>query len=274
MFCSRSVATLLLAVFAGNGASAAGLAAHRAIYDLVLDAELPGTQVDKARGRIAFQFTGTACEGYTIMLRQVTSLDTGEGQETVSDLRNESWENAGATTYRFKTQNYVNEQIREDVTGTVTRQKNNALSVRVTKPKPANFVLPGRVHLPTEHTRAMLAAAERGERLLSAKIYDGSPDGRKVYETLTVIGGPEAHDENKPAPYPALRGLKSYPVTTSYFEIGQADRLPAYTLSFDLYENGVSSGLRLNYGNFALKGKLQSVELLPQKPCPAAPSKR
>lgn len=57
--------------------------------------------------------------------------------------------------------------------------------------------------------------------------------------------------------------------------MGTADRLPAYTLAFDLYENGISSALRLNYGNFALKGKLQSVELLPQKPCnpPAAPKR-
>jgi hypothetical protein len=274
MFRKTSVLAVLLSGIAMSDAPAASLAAHRAIYDLVLDAELPGTQVDKARGRIAFQFTGTACEGYTIMLRQVTSLDTGEGQETVSDLRNESWENANSTSYRFKTQNYVNEQIRENVTGTVTRQKGDTLSVRVTKPKPANFTLPGKIYLPTQHTRAMLEAAERGQRLLSAKIYDGSPDGRKIYETLTVIGGAELHDESKPTSYPALKGLKSYPVTTSYFEVGQADRLPAYTLSFDLYENGVSSALRLNYGNFALKGKLQSVELLPQKPCATPAAKR
>jgi hypothetical protein len=274
MFRKSFVLAVVLAVISTNEAPAASLAAHRAIYDLVLDAERPGTQVDKARGRIAFQLTGTQCEGYTITLRQVTSLDTGEGQETVSDLRNESWENAASTNYRFKTQNYVNEQIREDVIGTVMRQKNEALSVRVTKPKTANFTLPGKIYLPTQHTRAMLDTAERGEKLLSAKIFDGSPDGRKVYETLTVIGGPELHDEKTPAPYPALAALRRYPVTTSYFEIGQADRFPAYTLSFDLYENGVSSALRLNYGNFALKGKLQSVELLPQKPCAPPPTKR
>jgi hypothetical protein len=255
-------------------ASAAPLKPHRAFYDLMLDAEQPGTQVDKAKGRIAFQLTGNECEGYTITLRQVTALDTGEGQETVSDLRNESWENAASTSYRFKTQNFVNDQLREDVTGAVQRQKNNALAVRVTKPKLTNFVIPGRVYLPTEHTRAMLAAAERGERLLSANLYDGSPDGRKVYETLTVIGAAVLPDEKTPAPYAALAGLKRYPVATSYFEQGQADRVPAYTLSFELFENGVSSGLRLNYGNFALKGKLQGVELLPQKPCPAEPTKR
>lgn len=268
-----ALAVMLAGLSVSNG-WAASLTAHRAIYDLVLDAEYPGTQVDKARGRIAFQFMGSSCEGYTIMLRQVTSLDTGEGQETVSDLRNETWENGASTSYRFKTQNYVNEQLRENVTGAVTRQQNDRLNVRVTKPKPANFTLPAKVYLPTQHTRAILAAAERGERLLSANLFDGSPDGRKIYETLTVIGAPELHDEKKPAPYPALSGLKRYPVTTSYFEVGRADRLPAYTLSFDLYENGVSSALRLNYGNFALKGLLRSVELLPQKPCATPPARR
>jgi len=272
----RRVSAVAILLLAGSAcvASAATLSAHRAIYDLVLDPERPGTQVDKARGRIAFQLTGSACEGFTIKLRQVTALDTGEGQETVSDLRSESWENAASTSYRFKTQNYVNQQIREDVTGAVVRQKNSALAVRVNKPKPANFVLPGRIYLPTQHTRAMLAAAERGEKLLSANIYDGSPDGRKIYETLTVIGAAVLPAENEQPLSPALKGLKRYPVVTSYFEVGKADRVPAYTLAFDLYENGVSSALRLNYGNFALKGNLRSVELLPVKPCNVPARKR
>lgn len=255
-------------------ADAAALRPHRAIYDLVLDPERPGTQVDRARGRIAFQLMGNSCEGFSIMLRQVTSLNTGEGQETLSDLRSESWENANATSYRFKTQNFINEQLREDITGNVTRRQGGALAVRVTKPKPANFVLRTRAMMPTEHTRRLLEAAERGEKLLSANVYDGSPDGRKIYETLTVIGAAVLPDEKTPPPYPALAGLKRFPVTTSYFEMGKADRAPAYTLAYELYENGVSSALRLNYGNFALKGVLSSIEWLPEKPCKPAPARR
>jgi hypothetical protein len=255
-------------------AFAAPLMPHRAIYDLALDPTQPGTQVDKARGRIAYQLTGNACEGYTITLRQVTALDTGEGQETVSDLRSESWESGNAANYRFKSKNFVNQEVREDVIGNVARQSKDAIAVRVTKPKPASFVLRGKVFMPTEHTREVLAAAERGEKLLSANIYDGSPDGRKIYETLTVIGAAVLPDGKTPPVSPALAGVKRYPVTISYFEMGKTDRLPAYTLAFDLYENGVSSALRLNYGNFALKGKLSSVEFLPQKPCATQPAKR
>ena len=269
----KTTAAMVLAALMTAAAGASPLLPHRAIYDLALDPERSGTQVDRARGRIAFQLTGSACEGYTITLRQVTSLDTGEGQETVSDLRSESWENGTATSYRFKTQNYINRQIREDVNGAATRLKNGAVAVRVAKPKAANFNLRGPVLLPTEHTREILAAAERGEKLLSARVFDGSPDGRKIYETLTVIGASIAPGEGK-APLEALAAFKRYPVIISYFEMGNNDRTPSYTLAYDLYENGVSGALKLNYGSFALRGVLSSVVMLPQKPCKQPPAKR
>lgn len=269
----KIIASVALAALMTSAAAASALLPHRAIYELKLDPERTGTQVDRAQGRIAFQLTGSACEGYAITLRQVTSLDTGEGQETVSDLRSESWENGNATSYRFKTQNYINRQIREDVNGVATKQKNGAVAVRVAKPKAANFNLRGPVLMPTEHTREIIAAAERGERLLSARVFDGSPDGRKIYDTLTVIGAPITPGEGK-APLAALAAFKRYPVTISYFEMTAGDRTPAYTLAYDLYENGVSGALRLNYGSFSLKGVLSSVEMLPQKPCKQPPAKR
>lgn len=257
-----------LAAALGVAAASAGpLAAHRAIYDLVQDASVSSTQVDRAKGRIAFQLTGNECTGYTITLRQVTSLDTGEGQETVSDLRSESFENGPSSIFRFKTQNFINQQPRENVMGQAARRA-KSVQVRVTKPKPANFTLRGPMMFPTQHTRQMIAAAERGERTFLARVFDGSPDGKKIYETLTVIGKvilPD--DKDRPPMSPALAGLKRYPVTISYFDLGTGDRVPAYTLAFDLYENGVSGALRINYGNFALKGVLSSVEMLPQKPC-------
>jgi hypothetical protein len=39
-------------------------------------------------------------------------------------------------------------------------------------------------------------------------------------------------------------------------------------LSFQLYENGISRALRLDYGDFVLAGEMTSLELLPTPPCP------
>jgi hypothetical protein len=58
-----------------------------------------------------------------------------------------------------------------------------------------------------------------------------------------------------------------WPVTISYYEEGTADRVPVYTVSFELYENGISRALKLDYGDFALKGDLKSLDVQAPSPC-------
>ena len=45
------------------------LSPHRAVYDLVLDSTKPSGNIETAKGRIAFEFTGDACEGYALSFR-------------------------------------------------------------------------------------------------------------------------------------------------------------------------------------------------------------
>ena len=100
-------------------------------------------------------------------------------------------------------------------------------------------------------------------------MFDGAPDGRKVYDTLAIIGVPVKEDDKleEAVQKPELKSMTRYPVTVSYFEPGVGERTPAYVLSFDLYENGISRALRLDYGSFALRGDLTSLELLKSAPC-------
>jgi hypothetical protein len=39
-------------------------------------------------------------------------------------------------------------------------------------------------------------------------------------------------------------------------------------VSFDLYENGISRDLKLDYGDFILKGELKSLEVQAPTACP------
>ncbi|MGB6657002.1 MAG: DUF1849 family protein, partial [Methylovirgula sp.] len=70
------------------------------------------------------------------------------------------------------------------------------------------------------------------------------------------------------AQIPALEHMRRWPVSISYFDPGNKDESPDYTLSFELYENGISRALRLDYGDFVLAGEMKSLELLPTPPCP------
>ena len=54
--------------------------------------------------------------------------------------------------------------------------------------------------------------------------------------------------------------MPRWPVTISYFDKGKTDnsgeQTPAYTIGFELYENGISRALTLDYNDFVVDGKL------------------
>jgi hypothetical protein len=265
-----------LMFFAGHAVAAppVQLAAHRAIYELSLDPEKSSSRIDSARGRIAYEMRGNACEGYSVNLRQVTELDTGEGSKTMSDLRSATWEDGAAKNFRFKNQNFVNRKLKDDVDGTAVREADGSLRVKLGKTKegPIRFGAP--IMLPTEQIYKLIQAGESGKRIVEAKVFDGSPDGRKAYQTLAVVGGGKTGagaDIEEAARIAPLDKLKRFPVTVSYFEPkddkDKGEQTPAYTLAFELYENGVSRGLRLDYGSFALRGELKSIEFFKPAPC-------
>jgi hypothetical protein len=59
-------------------------------------------------------------------------------------------------------------------------------------------------------------------------------------------------------------------VTISYFDKSKqgGEQTPAYAISFELYENGISRALMLNYSDFSISGELTSLEMKKAKPCP------
>ncbi len=247
------------------------LAPHRAVYDLSLATRKGARTVESARGRIAFDFTGDACEGYALKFRQVTVIESAETGTKTSDLRTANFESGDGKTFRFRNDTGSGEGPAQSVDGNAERKANGPLAVRLKAPKRDTVSLDGEAVFPNTQMRDLIVAARAGKTTLNMKIFDGSDDGRTVYETLSVIGkriepGNAAALE-EPARQEGLAKLARWPVTMSYFKPGKKDDTPVYVLSFDLYENGVSRALRLDYGDFALKGEMTRLELLPEKPC-------
>ena len=167
--------------------AAVALASHRAVYDLKLSATRGKRAMSAVRGRILYDFSGSACEGYALQFRQVSELDSGEGKVVVSDLRATSWEDGAAKRLRFHSQNYFDENLRDQVDGQAERE-DNGVAVELTEPGEKKLDLKNDVVFPTEHVRRIIAAAREGKTLLQLSVYDGSDSGEKLYDTLTVIG--------------------------------------------------------------------------------------
>ncbi len=248
--------------------AAPSLAAHRAVYDLTLASSTDAKGPNTARGRIAFDFTGNSCEGYVQNFRQMTEVQPADGPSRISDMRSATFEDGDGRTFRFKVESTVDNAGVEDVDGRAAKSGDGALSVSLSRPRPSKLDLDQAVVFPTEHLRRILEAGRQGKKILEAKVYDGSDSGQKVFESLTVIGARTvAPVPEKAAQIPQMQNMPRWPVSISYFEEGKKDSPPSYTLSFDLYENGVSRALKFDYGDFVLLGELTKLEFLPSNPC-------
>ena len=253
------------------------LAPHRAIYDLKLSKTRGTGGVEAVRGRILYDFTGNSCDGYELQFRQVSELDSGEGKRALSDLRSTTWEDGEAKKFRFNSENLLNDKPTNSVDGHAERGA-QAVKISLSKPKDKNFSIARGAVFPTEHMRRIIIAARAGKRILSFPVYDGSETGEKLYDTLTVIGKAIAPGEQPPADatakFPQLAKLTRWPVAISYFEQQSekkqetGEQTPVYAISFELYENGISRALMLDYSDFSISGEMTSLELKKQKPCP------
>jgi hypothetical protein len=267
-------AVLPAASAAAQQSAPMALASHRAVYDLKLSSTRGKRSMSAVRGRILYDFSGNACEGYALQFRQVSELDSGEGKVAVSDLRATSWEDGEAKRLRFHSQNYFDDNLRDKVDGEAAREK-DGVEVKLTEPGEKKIDLAADLAFPTEHVRRIIAAAREGKTLLQVSVYDGSDSGEKIYDTLTVIGKAIAPDATKPddatAKEAALATMTRWPVTISYFDRAAKDKdgeqQPVYAITFELYENGVSRALLLDYGDFVLTGEMTSLELKDTKAC-------
>lgn len=247
------------------------LAPHRAVYDLKLAQARGNRPVEAVRGRILYDFSGSRCEGYALQFRQVSEIELGEGKSLTTDLRATTWEEGSAKTFRFKSENFINQNLAESVDGSAQR-RSGGVAVSLTKPGSRKFDLEAAIIFPTDHMRRVIEAALAGKTILELPVYDGSETGEKIYDTLTVIGqpiAPEKKPEDAAGRADGLSKLTRWPVSISYFDRTKktGEQTPVYSIRFELYENGVSRNLSLDYNDFVIAGEMTSIEIGNAKPC-------
>lgn len=253
---------------AGVEPAAVALTPHQALYDLSLKKVRANVSINNATGRILYSFGGSACEGYSSDFHQASELQ-GADDNVVNEQHSVSWESGDGTHFRFHIETRSNDDDPAVVDGSAERH-DGSVTVRLKQPAAKTLTLSGDTIFPTEQIRRIIAAGRDGRSVLELKVYDGSDGGEKVYNTFTVIGRPIAAAAGDAADA-ALKAVRRWPVTISYYD-GNADpqageQTPAYTMAFELYENGVSRALSLDSNDFVLGGTLSQYDAKTAKPC-------
>jgi len=244
-------------------------AAHQAVYDLRLDSGGKSETVSDAEGRMVYDFSGSRCDGYNTKLRFVTRISDGDGNSRLTDVATSTFEDADGKSFSFATKSYVDGTLAEDSTGSAERE-GGKLHVTLAKPKSERFDIAPTFQFPNQHLATIIDAAMRGDRFVEVGLFDGSEKGEKPYATAAVIGatnsGADDLGDEATAKQAGIANVRHWPVTLSYFDQkANGEQSPAYELSFIVYENGVTRRMRLDYGDFALTGKLVRLDMKPIK---------
>jgi hypothetical protein len=265
-------ASLVLLPMAGK-AQAVTVQPHRAIYDLKLLRASDNSGITGVDGRLAFEVNGSPCEGWTVNFRMVNEYIKSEGDPRLVDTQSTSFESGDSHEMQYSDREFVNNKPESESRVRAARDNPDGAGhgeYGTTDKKP--FDLPGGVLFPIQHQLKVTREAEEGQTRDVSVLFDGS-DNSTAYKVVTFISpqkaaGQNGRDLGNPAAA-ALAKMASWPVSMSYYKVSTEESdTPSYQVSFDLYDNGVATGLTLDYGDFVLQGDLVNLDYLDTKSCP------
>ncbi|MCP5080836.1 MAG: cell envelope integrity EipB family protein [Alphaproteobacteria bacterium] len=266
------LAGLGLAALPLSAHAAPGLTPHRAVYDLKLADAQDRSGIRAARGRLAVEISAAGCEGWTVNVRFVNQFTLRRGKSSVLDIQNSSFETTDGQTMDFTSREYVNGKLQTEAKGRA-RIAGGTGAVAMTKPTEETFDLPKNTAFPLAHTRRLLGLAREGKTIDEINLYEGSAE-KKVFTASSVIGKKRepgaAKHANEGKHNDVLKLLTSWPMTVSYYdpvEKVEGEQVPSHQMSFQLFDNGVTGDLTIDYGDFKMKGALTHLEMLELPGC-------
>lgn len=238
---------------------------HLAIYDLQLESASDKTGISGLVGRMAFEFNGSACEGYTTRFRFVTRINMADAPTRLTDQQTTSFESSNGKEFRFVSKTIVDQEVTNETDG-VAKIVNDEMIVNLKKPKEREVKLKSAA-FPTVQTQELIRQAKAGRHFYRTMVFDGSDDADSLTEVTVVVGDKENAKADGETKLMGKMGQEPYwPVTISYFNDDEnQDGLPVYRTSFLLYENGFTRNLVMDYGNFSVHGKLETFKLFDNK---------
>ena len=250
------MAVLLVASFWAGSAVATELVPHRAVYRLSLADDNPGN-VTSVRGGLVMEWK-QSCDGWTSNQRLAFQAGQEEGPAFLYDVRFSSWESIDNDELRFSMRSFDDGEPYEEFRGEAMVPPDGGIGKAMfAVPEGKSVELPAGTLFPTQHIKALIAAAERGEHFVSVPVFDGGGLD-SLSNVSAVIGKPFPGDGDKP---------QSWMINLAYHDLSDRSEEPEFQLAFKLRADGITDDITLDYGQFVLHGVLDRLEPLPVPDC-------
>ena len=244
-------------------AGAVDVAPHRALYKLSLGQAKPNSGVTGADGTMAYEW-GESCDGWTVQQHYRLRMHYEEEADVEMVSNFVGFESKDGLRYRFDERKLKNGAVDEEIRGEAKLDGiGKGGKVTFTRPKPQIMELAPGVIFPTAHTLLLIARAKEGNNFVTAKVLDGA-EAENAVDVSAVIGKPHAGSVSVKSP---LLERPSWRVRLAFFPADVKLEKPDYELSEQLYDNGISADMGLDYGDFLIKGVLDKLESLTKPAC-------
>ena len=270
-------AALLMAATAGPGLAVAPgavrLQPHVAVYDLSLLKARERVGITGVNGRLAIEVSGSECEDWTVNFRMVSQFFSEDQTTRLLDTQSSTWEAGDGNSINVSQRHFVDSSLDSESKVTASKDAEGRAHGAVDKPQPQGFELEKGTIFPVMHLHKLLEAAGQGKLLDKSSVFDGT-EGSKSYTATTVIGRSREKGEQRTRlltnEAEQLKTVRAWPAVISYYDQGQGqnnDGLPSYEVAVEMFENGVSGDMAIDYGDYSLDAKLAKLELKPYGVC-------
>lgn len=262
-----TIAVLLALGDAGSGsAGTINLQPHRAIYKMGLARSAGRSDVTAASGSMFYRFA-QGCDGWTVENRTVLRLsyETGGDVETVWSFA--SWESADGLKFRFYARYEQDGAQVERLEGRASLAgPGGGGSVEFSEPEGRTTTLPQGTVFPTEHLRALIAAAERGEVRLTRVVFDGA-SADNPYLVAAMMGPLAAAGTSALAEKTKLPSLPAWWTQMAFFPYLQKAANPEFEIGAEYRADGIADRIVQRFDTFALDARLSEFETLAKPDC-------
>lgn len=259
---------LLLLSGAAQAAPAAALQPHRAVYSLTLDMTRGQRSVVSIEGQMEYRWAA-ACDGSSFEQNYQVAMVYASGDTLTRKTRYAGWESADGHELTYNLSSSTNGEDKEDIRGTAHLDGAAGGDAVFKSPADLKQALPAGSLFPTTHMQQLVEAMRQGRPIFTAGFFDGSSTDGPQYVSV-AIGRAQPGDPSADA----LRQGPSHSIVMAFFTVGKAEKdkeagaeQPEYELRQRLFENGIADRIVIDYGDFAMAAKLDTLEPIAAPRC-------
>ena len=250
-------------------AASAGLAPHKAIYDIKMVSRHSGAQVLNISGQMMFEGKIT-CDAWTTDHRFKLLYEYADAvpMRITSDFS--TYESMDGKDFSFTSRRERNGELFEEVRGHAILDKDNKGEALFSLPDGLKFDLASGTMFPISHTQALLQNVNAGKKFFSTTVFDGSDQDGPV-EINAFIGKPVANIKSILSPVEAIDKMlvasPAHNVRMAFFPLNRQESEADYEMDIVLHDNGIISDMLVDYGDFSVTQKLVALEKLDVPAC-------